>query len=292
MQQRAHSPVQDTTVPNLESPPEAPEERGLVLVANDHEWTARSVETILLAAGYDVVRTFTGRETLQAAERRQPHVFILDHQLPDISGLEVCKQLRENPRFGASAPILITTAGPSGRTQRMAAHEAGAWEFYGQPLDGEALLHKVRVYLEARREVLRVARDGLIDPASGLYNRHGLVRRATELVSDARRKGSGVACVAVAAATETTAGLGSRMIEAIRNSSRSADIRGRLGPSAFAVVVNGDEAVGARVAERLRLALGADDGLRIVVTSSECGSLLNLEGDALLARAATELAAA
>src|SRR5690606_12639132 len=111
-----------------------------------------------------------------------PHVFILDHQLPDISGLEVCRQLREHPQFGASAPIVITTAGPSGRTQRMAAHEAGAWEFYGQPLDGEALLHKVRVFIESRRELLRVAQEGLIDRSSGLYNRLGLERRTGELV--------------------------------------------------------------------------------------------------------------
>lgn len=272
---------------------EAPEMRGLVLVANDHEWTARSVETILLAAGYDVVRTFTGRETLDAAARRLPHVFILDHQLPDISGLEVCRQLRADERFGASAPIVITTAGPSGRTQRMAAHEAGAWEFYGQPLDGEALLHKVRVYMEARREVLRVAQEGLIDPASGLYNRSGLVRRAGELVSEARRKGGGVSCVAVATGADGAAdGLSARMIDAIRVSSRSADARGRLGPSSFAVVVGGDETVGSRVADRLRNALDHDQGLRIVVTASDATSLLTLEGDTLLDRATTELAAA
>lgn len=278
---------------NPESTAGDPAARGLVLVANDHEWTARSVETILLAAGYDVVRTFTGRETLDAAARRLPHVFILDHQLPDISGLEVCRQLRADPRFGASAPIVITTAGPSGRTQRMAAHEAGAWEFYGQPLDGEALLHKVRVYIDARREVLRVAHEGLIDQSSGLYNRLGLVRRASELVSEARRKGNGVSCVAVAAGGDSAVnGLSARMIEAIRLSSRSADARGRLSPTAFAVVVNGDEAVGSQVAERLRSALGSDDELRIVVTASDASSLLTLEGDSLVDRAAMELAAA
>ena len=278
---------------NSESIAGDPEARGLVLVANDHEWTARSVETILLAAGYDVVRTFTGRETLEAAARRLPHVFILDHQLPDISGLEVCRQLRADDRFGASAPIVITTAGPSGRTQRMAAHEAGAWEFYGQPLDGEALLHKVRVYIDARREILRVAQEGLIDQASGLYNRSGLVRRASELVSEARRKGGGVSCVAVAVGADAPAnGLSNRMIEAIRLSSRSADARGRLGPSSFAVVVGGDEQAGSRVADRLRSVLGTDVGLRIVVTATDASSLLTLEGDALLDRAATELAAA
>ena len=97
---------------------------GLVLIANDHEWTARSIETILVANGLRVVRTFTGHETLAAAARELPDLFILDHQLPDISGVAVCAALRADPRFGASAPIMITTAGPSGRQQRLAAYEA------------------------------------------------------------------------------------------------------------------------------------------------------------------------
>jgi CheY-like chemotaxis protein len=267
--------------------------RGLILVANDHEWTARSVETILVASGYDVVRTFTGAETLAVASRRMPEVFILDHQLPDISGLAVCAEIRADPRFGPSVPVIITTAGPSGRSQRMAAHEAGAWEFYGQPLDGEALLHKVRVFSEARREVLRVAREGLIDPQTGLYNRTGLVRRTSELVAEARRTGGAVACVAVAACPDSaTPELDLQLVSAVQQVSRAADARGRLSPSAFAVVVGGDPVAGERVADRLRRAVGGTGKLRIVVTTSDAGSLLSLEGDTLLDRATTELAAA
>src|SRR5690606_32693184 len=127
--------------------------------------------------------------------------------------------------FGPSAPVVITTAGPSGRTQRMAAHEAGAWEFYGQPLDGEALLHKVRVFSDARREVLRVAREGLVDSLTGLYNRAGLVRRAGELVAEARRSGGAVACVAVAGCSEATAPdqLDSHLVSAVQRVSRATD---------------------------------------------------------------------
>ncbi|HRP07953.1 MAG TPA: response regulator, partial [Gemmatimonadales bacterium] len=211
-------------------------------MANDHEWTARSVETILVASGYDVVRTFTGRETLEVASRRRPHALILDHQLPDISGLEVCRILRAEAQCGNSLPIMITTAGPSGRTQRMAAYEAGAWDFYGQPLDGEALLHKIGVYIAARREILEVAERGLIDSESGLYNRSGLERRAGELVSEARRSGGTVTCVALAAPDggDDTIGVSSRLLEAVRQSARAADARGRLGPTTFAVVVGGD----------------------------------------------------
>lgn len=265
---------------------------GLVLVANDHEWTARSVESILVAAGYGVVRTFTGRETLDIASSRRPDVFILDHQLPDFSGLEVCRLLREDPSFGSSTPIMITTAGPSGRTQRLAAYEAGAWEFYGQPLDGEALLHKVRVFLESRREVSRLALAGLIDTATGLYNREGLMRRAEELAADARRRGGGIACVAVSAPEPGEESSTSRLIEAIQGTARVNDAKGRVSPGAFAVIGATDAEGAGRMAVRLREAMGGSEDLRIAVASSDAEALLTLSAGSLIDRAMMELAAA
>lgn len=230
---------------------------GLVLIANDHEWTARSLETILVAAGLRVVRTFTGRETLESAARDAPHLFILDQQLPDITGVEVCAALRADPRFGASTPVLITTAGPSGRQQRLAAYEAGAWEFYGQPLDGEALLHKVRVFIAARREAVAGASGALIDVATGLYTRAGLEHRSAELASEARRSGTGLACVALAA-VNGSAVLPESVAQALRSHARASDVAGRLGANSFAVLAGGLGHAGAvRLAERLHDAVGS-----------------------------------
>lgn len=263
--------------------------KGLVLVANDHEWTARSVETILVAGGYDVVRAFTGRESLELAARHRPDVFILDHQLPDFSGLEVCRLLREDPVFGASTPIMITTAGPSGRTQRLAAYEAGAWEFYGQPLDGEALLHKVRVYLSARAEVVRLVEAGLLDAVTGLYNRAGLARRATELAAQAHRRGEALACVAINLAAEGGDGAGVGTL--LRSLTRASDACGMVGPGAFAVVGSTDARHGAAtLADRLREAFrSAGTAVRVAVVAAE--SPESLAGDLLMERVETAFAA-
>ncbi len=269
---------------------------GLVLIANDHEWTARSIETILVANGLRVVRTFTGHETLATAARELPDLFILDHQLPDISGVAVCAALRADPRFGASAPIMITTAGPSGRQQRLAAYEAGAWEFYGQPLDGEALLHKVRVYLASRREAVAHAGRALIDAETGLYSRAGLERRAVELASEARRTGAGLACVALAAVGPAS-GLPVDVARVISSRARASDIAGRLGPLSFAILASGIGHVGAaRLAERLREAvdaapLNAGTSWRVAIATLDDPSLPLREPEALLAEAALAVAA-
>ena len=153
----------------------------LVLIANDQEWSARSLESILAPNGYAVLRAYTGQQALERARAARPDLVILDAQMPDIHGVEVCRTLRADPRFSTTTPLIITTAGPSGRTQRLEAYRAGAWEFFGQPLDGEALLLKLETYLKSKLEVDRIRDENLLDHATGLYNMRGLSRRAREI---------------------------------------------------------------------------------------------------------------
>ncbi|HEX3928040.1 MAG TPA: response regulator [Gemmatimonadales bacterium] len=269
----------------------------LVLIANDQEWTARAVETILVAAGFRVLRTHTAGETLQVAAAVDPDLMILDHQLPDFSGVEVCRRLRADPRFGAGLPVIITTAGASGRAQRLAAYDAGAWEFYGQPLDPEALLQKLRVYYASYRELRRLRDEALIDHQTGLYSRLGLARRATEFLGEARRAGRAVSCVRWSVPMTVDAPLLSRVGAAFRVNGRAADALGRLGDGEFAAVAPDTGIAGAdRLAERLRdmisqtVALGAEM-IRTTVVAVEDPGLLPSDGDQLLDRLTPALAA-
>lgn len=170
----------------------------LVLIANDQEWSARSLESILAPNGYAVLRAYTGIQALERARTARPDLVILDAQMPDVHGVDVCRELRSDPRFSATTPIIITTAGPSGRTQRLEAYRAGAWEFLGQPLDGEALLLKLETFLKSKLEVDRIRDENLLDHPSGLYNMRGLSRRAREIGSEAVRLRQALACVVFA----------------------------------------------------------------------------------------------
>jgi CheY-like chemotaxis protein len=174
----------------------------LVLIANDQEWSARSLESILGPNGYSVVRAYTGQQALERARTSQPDIIILDAQMPDMHGFEVCRTLRTDPRFSATTPIVITTSGPSGRTQRLEAYRCGAWEFLGQPLDGEALLLRLGTFLQSKRQVDILREENLLDSGTGLYNMRGLARRAREIGSDALRRREALACVVFAPETE------------------------------------------------------------------------------------------
>lgn len=234
----------------------------LVLIANDQEWSARSLESILGPNGYAVVRAYTGQQALERARTSQPDLIILDAQMPDMHGFEVCRALRSDPRFSATTPIVITTSGPSGRTQRLEAYRAGAWEFLGQPLDGEALLLKLDTFLQSKREVDGLREENLLDSGSGLYNMRGLSRRAREIGAEAFRRRDPVACVVFApdldeeeadSTEEETRRMSDQVALLFRQAGRASDAIGRLGTSEYGVIA---PATGPEAAVRLARRLG------------------------------------
>jgi len=248
-----------------------------VLIANDQEWSARSLESILGPNGYSVLRAYTGQQALDRARTSQPDIIILDAQMPDIHGFEVCRTLRSDPRFSATTPIVITTSGPSGRTQRLEAYRCGAWEFLGQPLDGEALLLKLGTFLQSKRQVDLLRDEILLDPGTGLYNMRGLARRAREIGSDALRRREALACVVFAPESEPETDedapdddllrLSDQVGAVFRQVGRGSDAIGRLGPAEFAVIAPATGADGAvRLVGRLG---GAVEATRIPVRGGE-----------------------
>lgn len=240
---------------------EAAEVLPLVLIANDQEWSARSLESILVPNGYAVTRAHTGRQALDRARQESPDLIILDAQMPDIHGFDVCRMLREDPRFGPTTPILITTSGPSGRTQRLEAYRAGAWEFLGQPLDGEALLLKLRTFIQAKVSTDALRDESLVDMASGFYNMRGLARRAREIGSEAQRRHHALAAVVFASdpdsgdelSGEEQERLAEHVGQVFRQAGRVSDAVGRLSRTEFAVIAPATGPEGAvQMVQRLR----------------------------------------
>ncbi len=249
----------------------------LVLIANDQEWSARSLETILGPRGYAVLRSYNARQTLDLARRVRPDVVILDIRFADGDGRDVCRTLREPGYLGSATPILMTSSDPGHRGEQVAAYAAGAWDYVLLPLDGEVLLHKLDTFAAAKREADRLREEGLLDPATGLYNARGLARRAREIGAEASRRRDPLACVALIPApgdgTEfddsTADDVVSRVAEklggVLRRTGRTSDAVGRLGRTEFAIIAPATEAAGAqRLAERVQAAVEAE---RIPVTS-------------------------
>ncbi len=210
------------------------------------------------------MRAYTGQQALERARATLPDLIILDAQMPDMHGFEVCRSLRADPRFGATTPIVITTSGPSGRTQRLEAYRAGAWEFLGQPLDGESLLLKLGTFLQCKRAVDSLREENLLDTgnralqhagprASGEGNRVGGVAPPRSARVRGLRPRVGGGGRVEEPADEEAQRVSDQVGLLFQRAGRSSDAIGRLGQSEFAVIA---PATGPEAALRLVRRLG------------------------------------
>jgi diguanylate cyclase (GGDEF)-like protein len=249
----------------------------LALVGIPHQWAARSLDSILTPHGYAVVRAVDARQVREQARQGRPDVLLLDLALPDSSGLELCRRLRQDEIVAATTPILLTGQEPVTRELRLQALRAGAWEYFAFPLDAEELILKLSVYLEAKFLADRCRNESLLDPLTGCYSARGLLRRARELAADADRHERALACVALAPEAarparqarrqELSTAVVRQFGELLGTHTRGSDTVGRMSRGEFVVLAPETDAPGAlRLAQRLSDAVRAasfDDTSRL-----------------------------
>jgi two-component system KDP operon response regulator KdpE len=113
-----------------------------VLVVDDEPQFLRALQTNLRGAGYDVATATTAAEALSAAGLRPPEAIILDLLLPDGSGTDVCRELRQ----WTQAPIIVVSAGGE-EAEKISALDAGADDYVTKPFAIGELLARLRAAL-------------------------------------------------------------------------------------------------------------------------------------------------
>lgn len=114
-----------------------------ILIVEDERAVARGLEYGLTSEGYDVSWASTGRQALDLVQRRDPHLILLDIRLPDISGFDVCRQLRAG---GSRVPILILTARDE-EVDKVLGLELGADDYVVKPYSLRVLVSRIRALL-------------------------------------------------------------------------------------------------------------------------------------------------
>lgn len=118
-----------------------------ILVADDDAMNREIMEAFLATENYEVHLANNGETALALMARLRPHLLILDVLLPDMSGYEVCQNLKTNP-ITAAIPVLIVT-GYDEPEDKQAAKAAGANDFLARPFEPEEFLARVRALLSA-----------------------------------------------------------------------------------------------------------------------------------------------
>ncbi|MDX2213698.1 MAG: response regulator [Oculatellaceae cyanobacterium bins.114] len=126
------------------------EPQGTILHVDDNEANRYIVTRILQNAGFAVVEAATGTAGLEAIAQHQPMLVILDVKLPDISGFEVCRQIKSNIKT-AYIPVLHLSASFVKSQDKAEGLDSGADGYLAQPVEPIELLATVRSLLRIRQ---------------------------------------------------------------------------------------------------------------------------------------------
>lgn len=230
--------------------------RPVALIGCNDEWMGRSLESVFAEKGYDVTRTGSGKQALKLARRGGYDVLMLDEQLNELSGVDVCLALRDDPLFDHAIPIVIISSSHRTLPGRLAAYAAGAWEYCHLPLDADGLFLKLGTFLRARHELEASQVKSLMDPASGLYTQFGLNQVAEQLEARALRNHEPIACVAFSshrtgAAAKDRSGDDTDsfadVVHILREQARKSDVVAKTGETQLALLAPDTDAAGARL---------------------------------------------
>jgi DNA-binding response OmpR family regulator len=141
-----------------------------ILVVEDEPKIAQIVTAYLERDGYKVLQASNGQRALEIARGDLPDLIVLDLMLPQISGWDVCRELRRNPRT-ARVPIIMATARDE-VSDRIVGLEIGADDYLIKPYNPKELIARVHALL---RRVNEERQAGSAAPASPVLHRGDLV---------------------------------------------------------------------------------------------------------------------
>jgi two-component system phosphate regulon response regulator PhoB len=141
-----------------------------ILVVDDEDDIRELVELYMTREGYDVRPCDTGEQAMDLARSQVPDLIILDLMLPGINGLDVCRQLKHDPKTQSIPIIMLTAKGEE--TDIVTGLELGADDYVTKPFSGKVLVAR------SRRLLRRLSST---EPVSG-------VLRFDDLVIDPERR--------------------------------------------------------------------------------------------------------
>jgi diguanylate cyclase (GGDEF)-like protein len=244
----------------------------LVMIVTRQEWVSLSVETLFSPRGYAALHgDCTGLQAQQRLRETPVDLLVVDRELRDMSGLELCRAVRDQGLIAPTAPIMMIGAGSWPQEEKLEALRAGVWETCSLPTDSEELFVRVDTWVRAKLWADTARIQGLLDPDTGLYNAQGLLRRVTEVGASAQRHARPLGCVVMSAelapdrtrtlatisATETAV---QSVAATLRAQGRASDTIGRLSGTEFVIVAPDTDTAGVRgLVNRIRVAMERAD---------------------------------
>jgi two-component system cell cycle response regulator DivK len=116
-----------------------------VLIVEDNELNMKLFNDLLEAHGYITIQTRDGMEALKLANERRPDLIVMDIQLPEVSGLDVTRQLKQDPELRSIPVIAVTAFAMKGDEEKI--REGGCEDYIAKPISVTKFLETVQKYL-------------------------------------------------------------------------------------------------------------------------------------------------
>ena len=128
---------------NVPSPGTAAQKR--VLIVEDNELNMKLFNDLLEANGYKVIQTRDGLSALDIARKHRPDLILMDIQLPEVSGIEVTKWLKEDDELKHIPVIAVTAFAMKGDEQKI--REGGCEAYISKPISIGTFIATVRQFI-------------------------------------------------------------------------------------------------------------------------------------------------
>jgi len=119
-----------------------------ILVVDDTPKNVKLLADLLSAKGYAVVTAESGKEALMQLKAEHPDIVLLDVVMPEMSGYEVCAEIRANEQTAMLPVVMVTALDPG--VERVKGIEAGADDFLSKPINRPELLARVQSLLRIK----------------------------------------------------------------------------------------------------------------------------------------------
>ncbi|MFT5974740.1 MAG: diguanylate cyclase (GGDEF)-like protein [Gammaproteobacteria bacterium] len=234
-----------------------------ILIVDD-EMPIRHLMSLLLKDFGTIEMAGSGKEALEKVNALTPDLIILDVQMPEMNGYEVCQKIKANDKT-SSIPIVFLTANSSNEDEEYG-FEIGATDFIRKPISPKIVSARVSNILSLQLTTRKLELIASTDPLTGAFNRRHLNLVGTNELSRSRRYNSTFTLLMLDIdhfkAVNDTYGhdVGDEAlietVAVIKNTIRSEDFLFRLGGEEFAVMLPETAKLAAfDTAERIRIAI-------------------------------------
>ena len=117
----------------------------IVLIVEDNDLNMKLFHDLLEAHGYNTIQTKDGMEALSLAREHTPDLILMDIQLPEVSGLEVTKWIKEDETLKSIPVIAVTAFAMKGDEEKI--REGGCEAYIAKPISVENFLNTVKEFL-------------------------------------------------------------------------------------------------------------------------------------------------